>query len=111
MDSLLPLDDLERNIIRAHSESSDKTIAKSLRQIDGQKLVQVKVQSRRGTSEFHFELGAVLKTLPYEELDSENEPYESWLLFEPNGKVLSYRADGKYSYHSAQARVDQARWI
>jgi hypothetical protein len=34
-----------------------------------------------------------------------------WMLFEPNGWVLSYRADGWYSHHPGDGRPHDEEWM
>ena len=59
---------------------------------------------RRVSCVFEFDLGAILKTRPY---DKEGE---QWLLYEPSHKVLSLRADGRYRYMRSDVPEDQGRW-
>jgi hypothetical protein len=94
----------------AHSESPDEKISHGLNVIDGQILKYVSVQPETGNSAFYFEFGEVLKTSPYEHLDSEGQPFDNWLLFLPDGNVLTYRADGKYSYHPADGVESEQAW-
>lgn len=96
----------------AHDESSRRKTRKALRQLDGAAILSVSVDPMHGTSEFEFELGAKLITEPYRELDRQGEPYENWLFFDAQGHVLTYRADGSYSYHSSdEASEEWQRWL
>jgi len=54
---------------------------------------------------FDFDLGATLETKPYDRSS------EQWLLFEPNNKILSARADRKYSYGNGARTPKQERWL
>ena len=55
--------------------------------------------------EFAFDLGAKLQTTPYDRSS------EQWMLFEPNDKVLSVRADKKYSYGNGARTPNKERWL
>ena len=54
---------------------------------------------------FDFDLGAKLETRPYDRSS------EQWMLFEPNDRVLSVRADKKYSYGIGARTPIQQRWL
>ena len=72
--------------------SSKRRIARGAKELDGQKLIQVEIDPSQGRSVFIFDLGSRLETRPYD-ADS-----DQWLLYEPSGKVFTYRADGMYSH-------------
>lgn len=56
-------------------------------------------------SVFEFDLGAILKTRPYDK-DS-----EQWLLYEKTShKVLLVRADGRYKYKRSDVPENQGAW-
>ena len=76
----------------ALESSSKRRIARGAKELDGQNLLQVEVDPSLGTSVFIFDLGSRLETMPY------NADSNQWLLYEPSGKVFSYRADGMYSH-------------
>lgn len=76
---------------------------KAALELDGQKLVDVFVNRRRGRSEFRFEFGSRLTTRPYDR-DS-----EQWMFAEPNGDWLSFRADGLYR-HGPGNRTPEQVW-
>ncbi len=76
----------------ALESSSKRRIARGAKELDGQKLLQVEIDPSRGHSVFTFDLGSRLETMPY------NADSDQWLLYEPSGKVFSYRADGMYSH-------------
>jgi hypothetical protein len=88
----------------ALESSSKRRIVRAARELDGQKLVSVTVDPSCGGSTFRFDLGSRLETRPYE--DS-----EQWMLFEPSGEVLTYRADGCYSHHPGDTPRDEVRWM
>jgi hypothetical protein len=56
-------------------------------------------------SYFEFDLGGRLETKPFD------RTREQWLLYEPNGNVLSVRADKRYSYGSGDRQPNQERWL
>jgi hypothetical protein len=72
--------------------------------LNGQKLMRFSISTRKADCVFKFDLGATLKTRPY---DSESV---QWLLFEPSCKVLSVRADGYYSYVPSGVPEGREEW-
>ena len=54
---------------------------------------------------FEFDLGAKLETTP------DDRSSEQWMLFEPKDKVLSVRADKKYSYGIGARHPKHERWL
>jgi hypothetical protein len=88
----------------AHNESSDSRIARAADFLNGQKLVRFSIAPRGTRCCFEFDLGGVLKTRPYGRND------EQWLLYEPTGKVLTLRADRRYSYHSSSRSEVKTGW-
>lgn len=104
---VLQLDQMEL----AHSESSDNEIADALFVLNGQALTSVAIDASIGSSVFEFDLGGRLCTTPYEGLDLNNDPRVNWMLFEPSEFVLSYRADGKYSYQHKNSPVETEDWL
>jgi len=72
--------------------------------LNGQRLLRFSILPRKVQSIFVFDLGATLKTLPYD-MSS-----EQWLLFEPSKKVLVLRADGRYKYTRSKAPVGGETW-
>ena len=88
----------------ADCEDADDTLIEAAREIDGQKLVGVVVNQPRGTSCFQFDLGACLETWPYED-GSDDE--EQWMLYTPQGQVLSFLADGRQVWEGASRRMTE----
>ncbi|HEY9789259.1 MAG TPA: hypothetical protein V6D22_02590 [Candidatus Obscuribacterales bacterium] len=82
----------------AASDSSREEIEKALAKLSGQILSKATVAPRNGSSQFVFDLGGKLQTMPYEENTRSGEPHENWMFFEAEN-VLTYRADGKYAFH------------
>lgn len=87
-----------------HSESTRRIIEKALRNLDGQALQTVRVNPKNSLSEFGFDLGGRLETKRF------NRKSEQWLLYEPNGKVLTLRADTKYLHDFAEKRDEASDW-
>jgi hypothetical protein len=88
--------------------NSEKGIQDTVRELNGQKLVGVVANHLPGRSVFEFDLGGRLTTRPYD------KPYESpspqWMLFEPSGNVVTFRADGQYSSQPGSTRHEQEEW-
>ena len=76
--------------------------------LDGQRLLSVIVNQPFGHTIFDFDLGGRLVTQPAQ--DFGDDPGDSWLLFEPNRKVLSFREDGLYSYQYGNTPPQQQRY-
>ena len=88
----------------AHSEDNDEAIASAIGFLDGQALIAATVDNS-ANSQFTFDLGGVLTTSPYDE-DS-----EQWMLYQPDGMVLSLRADGHYSHSTSFTEHGAERWL
>jgi hypothetical protein len=89
---------------RIGDRSTKPKIHRAAQFLNGQKLIRFSISPRRVRCVFEFDLGAILKTRPY---DKEGE---QWLLYEPSHKVLSLRADGRYRYMRSDVPEDQGRW-
>jgi hypothetical protein len=74
--------------------TTPRRIERAARGLNGQKLQDVKVTARGAGTVFAFDLGAELETKPYDRSS------EQWLLYEADGRVLTWRADRKYQYGS-----------
>ena len=98
---------LEEGRVIAHSESPDAEIDKAVRRLDGQKLIGVRVARETGASRIDFEGDLILATSRMDEADPS---YENWMLATPDGYWLSYRADGRYSWHDGETMPEQAVW-
>lgn len=77
----------------ATSSSSLKKRLLAIRDLDGQKLVEVRVRRKTGSTRFTFDLGGVLDVRRSSPTDHGN----LWLLYEPDGCVLTVRGDGTCS--------------
>ena len=95
--------------VRAHGKligdwTTPRRIDRAARELSGQRLTDVTVGSRGAITRFVLDLGAELETKPYDRSG------EQWLLYQPNGTVLAWRADRKYQ-HIAGTRVPEgSRW-
>ena len=69
--------------------------------LNGQKLIRYSILPRKVQSIFVFDLGATLKTFPY---DANSE---QWLLFGPSKKVFIVRADGRHEYVRSDVPADE----
>lgn len=87
------------------NSDSKRRIDRAARFLNGQKLVKAWVVPRGMRSYFEFDLGGRLETKPYDRAS------EQWLLFEPNGNVLTVRADKRYSYGSGDRQPGRERWL
>jgi len=74
------------------NSKSKRKIIKSAQYLDGQKLVHASISDEASSLTLDFDLGGQLVTQPYDKKS------EQWILFEPQGKCLTVRADGKFAY-------------
>jgi hypothetical protein len=84
--------------------TTPRRIDRAARELNGQKLQCVTMDERGARTHFVFDLGAELETKPYDRLS------EQWLLYEPNGRLLTWRADRKYQYGSVNRSSQHVRW-
>ncbi|MFC7053059.1 hypothetical protein ACFQI3_10210 [Hansschlegelia quercus] len=91
--------------VLAEDESPDEQIEASARVIDGQKLAAFALDAPSRQATFSFDLGATLSAWPYEA----NEE-EQWSLYLPDGRVLTYRADGYLSLGAGDLKPEQEVW-
>ena len=93
---------------RVHSRVGDSSAKMKIRKaaefLNGQKLTHFSISLGKVSCVFKFDLGAILKTKPY---DNESE---QWLLYEPSHKVLSVRADGRYEYVPSDVPESKGKW-
>jgi hypothetical protein len=80
-------------------------IASAIEAIDGQKLIGLKLDAGSRQTLFSFDLGATLETWPYEASTE-----DQWSVYMPDGRVLTYRADGRYSLGPGDEKADQHVW-
>ena len=84
--------------------TTPRRIERAARELDGQKLQDVTVAARGAGTAFAFDLGAELETKPYDRSS------EQWLLYEPDGRVLTWRGDRKYQYGSGGRSLQKLKW-
>jgi hypothetical protein len=84
--------------------SSARRIDRAAGFLNGQKLLSVTLRSRGARTQFEFDLGGRLETIPFDRKS------EQWLLYEPSGKVLTLRADRKISYMNGDADPQTEQW-
>jgi hypothetical protein len=89
----------------ACSESPDDKIVAAADDIDGQLLMDVIADPKKGTSKFTFDQGSLLETWPW---DDGNE--EQWMLYMNTNDVFSYRADGCYQTCPKDGNNDDLGW-
>ena len=85
----------------AHDESTDEEISVACLKLDGQAIQQVTCEPEVGRTLFHFDLGGVLETQPYDD-----ELLKQWMLYLPDGNVYTFRSDGAVSF-GAGNRTDR----
>lgn len=84
--------------------SSKRRIRLAAEFLNGQKLTHFSISATKVRCVFRFDLGGILKTMPY---DSESE---QWLLYDPSRKVLSVRADRRYKHELSDKPEGQGNW-
>lgn len=89
----------------AEDESAQDRIEVAVRDFDGQRLTRFALDAAERRATFGFDLGAVLETWPYADDDG-----EQWSLYRPDGRVLTYRADGAVSHDPGDTHPDRMVW-
>ena len=84
--------------------SSSRRIDRAARELNGQKLLDVIIDRRGARTRFVFDLGAELETKPFDRTS------EQWLLYEPGGEVLAWRADRTYQHGPGNRVPRQLQW-
>ncbi len=72
--------------------------------LNGQKLIQFSFFSKEVQCVFEFDLGATLRTVPYDRKG------EQWVLHTPDQKALTLRADRRIQYMRADLPRDRGLW-
>jgi hypothetical protein len=86
---------LSGNDLPAVTDSSSlRRIERATKHLDGQKLVSVAVEPDTGATRFVFDLGSILHCRRCERDSSD----ELWMLYKPNGYVLSVLGNGTFSH-------------
>jgi hypothetical protein len=78
--------------------SPKRVTAEALLDLDGQKLTRVEVNRQTGATRFDFDLGLRLDVW---RLTRKHLSDDLWMLYKPNGYVLSARGDGSCHYRHA----------
>ena len=89
-----------RDVNQATGSSSLRRIERVIKQLEGQKLTSVAVQPETGASRFEFDLGCVLHCRRL----SRDSDADLWLLYKPNGYVLSVAGDGTIGHQRGRGR-------
>jgi hypothetical protein len=84
--------------------TTKRRMQRAARLLDGQKLIQFSFVSKNVQCVFEFDLGATLRTVPYDRKG------EQWRLFTPSQKVLTLRADRRYQYMLSNLPTDRRLW-
>jgi len=88
---------------RVGDSSTRAKIRRAIDCLDGQKLTQFSI-SRKVECAFRFDLGAVLRTHPYDKKS------EQWMLYEPSHRVLVLRADGHFKHMRSDVPDGSGKW-
>ena len=72
-----------------------RRIDRAAQELNGQKFQEIRIGARGARTMFAFDLGAVLETKPFDRQS------EQWHLYEPDGHVLTWRADRTHEYGKA----------
>jgi hypothetical protein len=83
-----------------------KQMRRGLALLDGQILTGVSINPRTSATEMIFDLGAKLSIRRL----SAQDDSDIWSLYQPNGHVLSVRADGKYHDDPGKTAPNQIEW-
>lgn len=83
-----------------HCEDDRPRIASNVESLVGSSLSQITV-GVDGASEFRFSEGTALKTTPWE------EEAESWMIYTPEGVVLTFNFDGTWDFVKGDESIDQ----
>lgn len=84
--------------------STKRSMRRAADLLDGQKLIQFSFFSKNVQCIFEFDLGATLRTVPYDRKG------EQGVLLTPEQKALTLRADGRYQYMRADLPRDAGLW-
>lgn len=91
--------------LKARVSSSQRQITETIAWLDGQALVAIEPDDRRGRHTFTFDLGASLV------IRRHNGESESWHVHSPDGQVLTAREDGRYSYGPGDRSPKREEWL
>ena len=75
--------------------------------IEGQKLVRVNVNELTGATRFEFDLGGIIDVSRLRKYEPASD---LWMLYKPNGYVLSVHGDGTYD-HAPGSGIDHRKGV
>jgi hypothetical protein len=89
----------------AEDHDIQERIDAATRAVDGQKLTAFTLEAASRTTILKFDLGATMTIWPYAADDD-----EQWSLYQPDGNVLTYRADGRCGHGRGDEKPDDEIW-
>ncbi len=93
----------EHGVAIAHEEAEDNKIDGATKRLDSQTLMSLAGPDGAGTLRFVFEHNLILELRPYASYaDFGEEGAELWMLFRPDGQVVSSMSDGSLTIESAK---------
>jgi hypothetical protein len=90
----------------ATGSSSVRRIECAMAQLNGQKLISVRVEPATGATRFSFDLGGVLNCRRFEK----NSNLELWILYKPSGYCLSIHGNGTFSHQRGSTKPKEKRF-
>jgi hypothetical protein len=87
----------------ASSSSSYRQKRIAMAKLDGQRLCSVQINPQTGATQFDFDLGGKVNIRRFDR----NSNHDLWMLYEPDGYVLTIRGDGQYSYQPGNQRKEK----
>lgn len=86
----------------ATADQNMAAMKRAVRELDGQKLMTCKIDPATSSTQFIFDLGAIIETHP-------TDNAEQWYLYDA-GMVLAFRADGHFSFGSSNVEPSEEVW-
>ena len=84
------------------NKSSYRKIEMALAKLSGQILTDVEIDPKTGDTRFEFDLGGALKVRRWW-----RKSKDLWMLYQPNGYVLTIKGGGQYSYQPGDSRAEK----
>ncbi len=78
----------------SRSDTDPEKLNEPLRQLDGQKLINVIRRNEENDWIFEFDLGGILRIYPSKESGEDWSDEHQWILFHEDGNNVSYKNDG-----------------
>ena len=85
--------------------SSYQKIQRAIAKLDGQILTNAEINPKTGKTRFEFDLGGVLEVRRWGRKSDD----DLWMLYKPNGHVLTIRGDGEYSHQPGNTDSDSEK--